>query len=167
MARVQTTMSKSNSERQKSLEEEDRISSLPDNVLNNILSCLPTKTAVATGRLSRRWQHLWKHIRVLDFFDYSLYFNNPIELRSFDNLVNGVLDLLHNPHSIQKMCLHCAHSVINDNNFHAHSVNNWVRAVIGPYLEQLDLDLFTDDENVPDFKLPQSLFTCPNLVSLR
>jgi len=160
-------MTELNSKRRKALQEEDRISSLPDDVLNHILSCLPTKTAVATGCLSRRWRHLWQHLHVLDFYDDSLYSDNPIELKKFVFLVNGVLALLHNPRGTQKMRLHCAHSVINDDNFHAHSLDTWVRPVIGPYLEELDLDLYIDDENAPDFKLPLSLFTCPNLVSLR
>ncbi|RHN59267.1 hypothetical protein MtrunA17_Chr4g0011391 [Medicago truncatula] len=69
------------------------------------------------------------------------------------------------------MRLNCAHSIINDNNLRARSVDSWVRVVIGPHLEELDLDLLPDldddDLDGPNFKLPLSLFTCPNLVSLR
>ncbi|AES87348.1 F-box/RNI/FBD-like domain protein [Medicago truncatula] len=73
MASAQTTMAESNSKRRKASEEkDDRISSLPEDVLNHILSYLPTKTIVSTGRLSRRWQHLWKHLHVLDFYESTI-----------------------------------------------------------------------------------------------
>ncbi|XP_017702325.2 F-box protein At5g03100-like isoform X1 [Phoenix dactylifera] len=45
---------------------EDRISSLPDTLLHNILSRMPTKMAVRTSALARRWRHLWKAVPVLD-----------------------------------------------------------------------------------------------------
>jgi hypothetical protein len=166
MASAQTTMTESNSKRRKvSEEKEDKISSLPDDVLNYILSYLLIKTIVATGRLSRRWQHL----HVLDFFEYddSYYSGNRIEqLTRFVVLVNNVL--LRNPRGIRKMSLTCAHSLMNDNNLRARSVESWFPIVIGPKLEELDLDLLPDlDDDVldgPNFKLPLSLFTCPNLV---
>nr|ABD33094.1 Cyclin-like F-box [Medicago truncatula] len=177
-------MVESNSKRQKASEEnDDRISSLPDDVLNHILSYLPIKTTVATGRLSRQWQHLWKHLHVLDFNEYDDYHrsdNRKEQLRRFVVLVNNVLH--RNRHGIRKMRLTCAHSLVDDDNFRSHTVDTWVRSVIGPQLEELelDLDLFSDDFDEPldgpdfdepldgtDFKLPLSLFTCPNLVSLR
>lgn len=66
------------------------------------------------------------------------------------------------------MHLICAHSVVDDNS-RADSVNRWVRAVIGPHLEELHLDLRSDNiDNVRlSFNLPLNLFTCPNLVLLR
>jgi len=50
--------------------EEGMIRDLPDDVLNHTLSRLPTKSVVATGRLSRRWRHLWKHLSVFNFSEY-------------------------------------------------------------------------------------------------
>lgn len=148
-------------------ENEDRISYLPDGVLNHILSFLPTKTSVSTARLSSRWRHLWQHLSVLHFSDDSHeYVDQPAErFKSFALLVNGVLALLRNPRAIQKMSLSCVHS-FTDDKFREYSVETWVRAAIGPHLHELELTLFCD-EDAPDFKLPQALFSCPNLVSLR
>lgn len=47
----------------------DRISPLPDAVLCHILSFVPTKVAVTTGLLSKRWKTLWKYVTVIDFDD--------------------------------------------------------------------------------------------------
>ncbi|WVZ53592.1 hypothetical protein U9M48_004510 [Paspalum notatum var. saurae] len=38
----------------------DRISALPDEILNHVLSLLPAEEAARTCLLARRWCHLWK-----------------------------------------------------------------------------------------------------------
>lgn len=55
---------------------EDRISKLPDAVLCHILSFMPTKYAVLTSVLSKRWQYLWTCVNTLDL-DNSLLFHEP------------------------------------------------------------------------------------------
>ncbi|CAN1228752.1 Putative FBD-associated F-box protein At5g53640 [Linum perenne] len=49
-------------------EEEDRISSLPDEILHSILCYLPTsKEAARTSALSRRWENLWRSYPVIEY----------------------------------------------------------------------------------------------------
>ncbi|XP_075666009.1 putative F-box protein At1g49610 [Castanea sativa] len=54
-----------------SILEEDRISTLPDSILLTILSLFPTKDAIKTGVLSKRWVYLWTSVPSLSFTDTS------------------------------------------------------------------------------------------------
>ena len=45
----------------------DRISTLPDEILQHILSFLETSTAAKSSVLSKRWRHLWVRAPALDF----------------------------------------------------------------------------------------------------
>ncbi|CAD6231984.1 unnamed protein product [Miscanthus lutarioriparius] len=63
------------------MEEEDRLSSLPDDLLDAILRALPLKQAVRTSALSRRWARQWLRTlaasRVLDLNDRALARGQP------------------------------------------------------------------------------------------
>ncbi|CAN1180108.1 FBD-associated F-box protein At2g26860 [Linum perenne] len=58
-----------------STEDDDRISSLPDEILHEILDCLSSdkQAAKAAALLSKRWKHLWLSYPVLEFYctDYA------------------------------------------------------------------------------------------------
>ncbi|XP_014499018.2 F-box/LRR-repeat protein At3g26922-like [Vigna radiata var. radiata] len=47
--------------------EKDRLSDLPDEVLQHIMEFLPTRQAIQTCVLSKRWKNLWKGITTLHF----------------------------------------------------------------------------------------------------
>ncbi|KAL5725683.1 hypothetical protein ACHQM5_008800 [Ranunculus cassubicifolius] len=64
------------------VEVEERISSLPDNILHHILSFLRTEEAVHTCVLSRRWRYIWMGIHTLHFNEY-YYWNNKTNFLNF------------------------------------------------------------------------------------
>ncbi|XP_021745269.1 F-box/LRR-repeat protein 13-like [Chenopodium quinoa] len=71
----------------------DYISSLHDTILCHILSFLPTKSAVKTCVLSKRWKKVWNQVPVLDFTeipdDYHPLCNGA--KNSYNKFVNKVL----------------------------------------------------------------------------
>ncbi|XP_021732990.1 F-box/LRR-repeat protein 13-like [Chenopodium quinoa] len=73
--------------------ETDYISSLHDTILCHILSFLPTKSAVKTCVLSKRWKKVWNQVPVLDFTeipdDYHPLCNGA--KISYNKFVNKVL----------------------------------------------------------------------------
>ncbi|RDY09809.1 F-box/FBD/LRR-repeat protein, partial [Mucuna pruriens] len=107
----------------------DRISSMPDALLCHILSFLPTKAAVATSYLSRRWKNLWRTVPVLDF-------NQETYSRSkFDNSVYTFILSRDFSQPLQRFCLSSSFGT------DPAKVNAWLAAATQRRLEHLDLSL--------------------------
>ncbi|MED6118892.1 hypothetical protein PIB30_006683 [Stylosanthes scabra] len=138
----------------------DRISSLPDCVLCQILSYLPTITSVSTGILSRRWRHVWKDLQVFDIDNAPFRWSSEYELKErharFDSFVNAILAQRNaDSYSIQKFRLTCQSL--------GETISAWLDAVIGPCLQELYLHRNFNHDSIT---LPEGIFTCPSLKSL-
>ncbi|PWA76870.1 F-box domain, Leucine-rich repeat domain, L domain-like protein [Artemisia annua] len=63
--------------------DDDRLSSLPDDIIHNILSFIGIKDAIKTSVLSSRWRHTWTSMRHLNFstedFSISARFSQFVE----------------------------------------------------------------------------------------
>ncbi|KAK9269655.1 hypothetical protein L1049_001433 [Liquidambar formosana] len=141
-------------------EGEDRISNLPDSVLHHILSFLPTKYAVGTCILSKRWQFMWTSISNIDFCDFMFYscekkYSFPLETTSFSNCVERVL-ILRDASIIKKFRLRCFASI------DASHVHTWISAAIRHGVQELELS--THSTNIA---LPYCLFICESLTILK
>ncbi|CAL5414468.1 unnamed protein product [Camellia sinensis] len=84
----------SNQKKKQAIEdgEEDRISTLPDPILHEILSSMDLKYAIQTCALSKRWRYLWTSLPNLHF-DVDLFPlpNDSKRRHQFTHFVNQVL----------------------------------------------------------------------------
>uniref|UniRef100_A0A1J3FLU4 F-box/LRR-repeat protein n=1 Tax=Noccaea caerulescens TaxID=107243 RepID=A0A1J3FLU4_NOCCA len=146
----------------------DRVSKLPDELLYQIMSFLPTKDAAVTSVLSKRWLNLWKFNPNLEIDD-SVFLHpedgkgERAEIRqSFVDFVDRVL-ARQGDSPIKNFSLKCITGV------HPDIVNRWICNVLKRGVS--DLDLFTDfsDEDTEEdsYHLPEELFFSRTLVKLK
>ncbi|XP_027080484.1 FBD-associated F-box protein At4g10400 isoform X1 [Coffea arabica] len=144
----------------------DRISTLPDAVLGQILSFLPTRFAAQTGVLSKRWKKLWISVPTLDF-DIKLQdrgnmakfdgFAKSDDIQSFTNFVDRLL-FVRDHSSIREFRFSF------DDRFDPRRFYAWMWIVIMSNIEVLDLDMRS---LVGIRELPWSLFSSKSLVVLK
>ncbi|TKY66134.1 putative FBD-associated F-box protein [Spatholobus suberectus] len=135
---------------------DDRISQLPDVLLLQILSLLPTKQAVVTGILSKRWRPLWPAVSVLDLDDES----SPESHRGgagFAQFVYSVL-LLHDAPTIERFRLRCANP-----NCSARDIATWLCHVPRRRVEHVELSLSLSRY----VALPRRLFNCDTVSVMK
>lgn len=149
----------SNSKFQKlsSHEDEDRISKLPDPILSHILSFLPTKFAVGTTVLSKRWKSPCISLPNLDFDDSGLICGYPRQKLNFTYFVDRILMLRENDLNLERFSLNCC------GNYDLTRVENWVSVAIGHNVKEINLSL---NFRGP-FELPRNVFVCETVEVLR
>ncbi|KAL1198588.1 F-box/FBD/LRR-repeat protein [Cardamine amara subsp. amara] len=135
---------------------EDRLSSLPNDVLHQILSNLSTKDSVSTSVLSKRWEKLWKYVPALDlnsddfsdYWDLEEFFESFMDFNKDQNLNVERFKLIYNPIEHSQSYFE---SLIDD------VVESGVRHFT--VLNKVD----GDEDSVG---MPLSLYSCATLVNL-
>ncbi|KAI3968363.1 hypothetical protein MKW92_042687 [Papaver armeniacum] len=136
----------------------DRISELPDFLIQHILSFLPTKFIVSTTVLSKRWKNLWIHVPILDFGDSKEYVSDDEgKTKRFMDFVDRLL-ILRNMSTIHKFCFVCDRENCH---FDPVRVMEWIATAIKCKVEEVILSM-----GCPADMLPDSLFTSESLIKL-
>ncbi|XP_050290564.1 F-box protein At5g03100-like [Quercus robur] len=126
----------------------DRISTLPDSILLRILSFLPTKDAVETGVLSKRWAYLWTSVPYL-LFD----FNHFECTDDFASAVDHTL-LLHRASKLTNFSVRFKYKKDLKPR-----VDLWVRFATAAKVDQLSLDFSPPCYiDLDGYQLPQHLY---------
>ncbi|KAK7335185.1 hypothetical protein VNO80_26961 [Phaseolus coccineus] len=128
-----------NNRQNSSGEGQDIISYLPDFIIGQILSFLPTKQAVRTCVLSTRWIYRWRSITKVDFQDKDPSSNNRITKPAFQNFVHRVLHL--NTSGIQSFSLSLSesHADMRVSKWISHVLNRGVREIYIDSKEKFDI----------------------------
>ncbi|KAL0761531.1 hypothetical protein Bca101_077681 [Brassica carinata] len=124
----------------------DRISELPDALLLQILSLIPTKDAVATSVLSKRWRFLCKMTPNLRF----CYHGTEGLVRFSDNVCRCLLS--HQAPVLQS--LHLKMILKNDSTI---DVGVLLGIAFGRHVRELELEVYSSDE---PYSFPTSLYNC-------
>lgn len=135
----------------------DQISGLSDDLLVKILSYLPTKDAVSTSILSRRWEWLWMWLPKLNYSCRGY----PCECKS----LRCFLDLnlpLHRAPVIESFHLHFCSGIKPED------IKLWLVIALSRNLRHLKIryESYNHGSGKPNL-LPSSLYTCKSLVTLK
>ncbi|XP_027923021.1 F-box/FBD/LRR-repeat protein At1g16930-like [Vigna unguiculata] len=131
----------------------DRISSLPDSILCDILSSLPTKEVVATSVLSKRWIFLWRSVPSFHF-DY----NHDKYKEACTHFLQSVDSFLLSRDREQP--LHRFRLTFDSTLDQTICIKTWITAAVSGRVQHLDINCNRD------IVMP-SVFSCKTLVVLK
>ncbi|KAK8473994.1 hypothetical protein V6N12_030633 [Hibiscus sabdariffa] len=143
-----------------------QINDLPDSVLIHILSFLSTKDAARTSILSTRWRNLFTLVPNLNFdLDEKCPFwgwgrgDCKAPIKSFRCFVDGVL-FFHDTENVDKFRLKFCRK--RSESVDSISACRWISCALKRGVKHLDLNI-----SLNKFTLPDALFTCRTLVTLK
>ncbi|ESQ43340.1 hypothetical protein EUTSA_v10015884mg [Eutrema salsugineum] len=134
----------------------DRVSSLPDSLLFEILLNLPTKDVVRTSLLSSRWRNLWRDVHGLD-----LEYDDFREHDAFGSFIDAFLSF-NRDSCIRnlKLMYHWNHAGVSD-------VKRWINTVVRRTIQHLHVkDISWCGPCGPKVQIHPTLYTSESLVSL-
>ncbi|KAJ4907989.1 putative F-box/FBD/LRR-repeat protein [Raphanus sativus] len=156
--------------------EEDRISFLPDDLLCEILSHVPTKTGVMTSVLSTRWRTIWLSIPILDL--HTDDFPNFTALASFTSWFLDGSSCLHKlklafgslrtiqdiSNELLKLSFNFGRNIQDISNEPSYLMTQWINSAVTRKVQHLDIT-FLYPWIVE--MMPLSIYTCETIVSLK
>ncbi|KAL5721293.1 hypothetical protein ACHQM5_004952 [Ranunculus cassubicifolius] len=119
--------------------DEDRLSSLPNELIHIIFSFLDMKEVLGTCLLSRRWRDLWKCVPVLNIDKIKWYYGVNFKRVKYNNFVDRLL--LKNMSDIKRLCLNCGGYT------DSRMVETWIYFAVRRHVQELCLDDF-----IPNWK---------------
>ncbi|KAL1221695.1 F-box/FBD/LRR-repeat protein [Cardamine amara subsp. amara] len=132
---------------------EDRISLLPDHLLCQILSNLPTKNVVTTSILSTRWRNLWLWVPLLD-----LNVDDFTDLTTFLSFATRFLDFY------EESCLHKLKISFKRDDLDLCPLISWIKDATMRKIHHFEVDCGL---SFYIHVVPLTFYTCETLVSLR
>lgn len=149
------------------IDNEDRISDLPDDILHHIFSFLPIKSIAQTSVLSKRWKNLWYSFPDLDFTTVDTLANASPDMSS--NVRKRVRSYVMKDakYADQILSLLEKHSDIRVLRFRAFlsfsRLSCLIRHAIKHNVQELDIEVSTCDY----FNFPRSVMNSGTLRALR
>ncbi|XP_075520740.1 F-box/FBD/LRR-repeat protein At2g26030-like isoform X1 [Primulina tabacum] len=136
-------------------EGEDIISNMPETIICQILSLLPTKDVLRTCVLSKDWEYKWTGIYNIDINDVQRFSLKTTRKTSVVNFVDRIFILSRNA-SLKRFRLLCQQK------YDARRMVTWISAALMRNVE--DLEIVYNFEGVV---LPRCFFDCNSLTNLK
>ncbi|KAJ3690766.1 hypothetical protein LUZ61_019930 [Rhynchospora tenuis] len=150
----------------------DRISELHDSILTHILSYLPTKEAVRTQILSKRWRNVWASVPVLDINFADFWYDYINSCLTYTTFVSGYsefhekfvkfVDTVLASRQVQQVD---RFKQVNFNHHHHLPVRRWIHHVVQQLPRVLSIYLRPRLDWVDI--IPDPIFTCSSLEEIK